>query len=350
MHQYGIPQYLLNAIANIYQDTPYTFANVTFRTCMGLKQGCPLSPLLFAIYIADMEKVLRNGTGGAGGVVVGRVKFFMLAYADDMVILAERPTDLQEMLNILQRYAKRNDLVINAAKSKVMRFSGNGHLSKRNWTYGNEELEEVKSFVYLGFTFTSSGRHKKHIEGLASSGKRRVASVWSIAEKNFTENFIIRRQMFYSLVRPAFTYGCEIFGYEECEELERVQRMYFRWTLGVAPWTKKHLLYHETNTEPLKITLGLRAMSYEERSLNSPCLLFRECIKLTHESTPEQSTDVRRLFLPTSGRERESDCGRERRRTCHGRNLSYKHKESLRYQRTKYNQSFSRLGDRHKNP
>ena len=31
-------------------------------------------------------------------------------------------------------------------------------------------------------------------------------------------------------------------------------------------------------------------------------------------------------------------------------NLSYTHEEYLRYQRTKYNQSFSRLGDRHKNP
>lgn len=45
-------------------------------------------------------------------------------------------------------------------------------------------------------------------------------------------------QMYYSLVQPVFSNGCELFGFREHNVLERVQRKYLRWILGLAPWTK----------------------------------------------------------------------------------------------------------------
>lgn len=71
---------------------------------------------------------------------------------------------------------------------------------------GPHVLEEVKSFVYLGFEFQSSGRYTRHIEKLASQGKKCSSAVWSIGQR-FKDNYRIRDQMFYSLVRPTFTYG-----------------------------------------------------------------------------------------------------------------------------------------------
>lgn len=43
-----------------------------FWMTRGLRQGCPLSPTLFSLYIGNLEEKLRRGQ--AGGVVVGRVK------------------------------------------------------------------------------------------------------------------------------------------------------------------------------------------------------------------------------------------------------------------------------------
>ena len=58
-----------------------------FWTSKGVRQGCPLSPILFAAYIAELDRKLSRAQ--AGGVVIGNKKVHTLAYADDLVLLAE---------------------------------------------------------------------------------------------------------------------------------------------------------------------------------------------------------------------------------------------------------------------
>lgn len=299
MRDLQIPEYLTRAIEEIYKYTPYTIGDTTFATDMGLKQGCPLSPILFAIYISDLDKTLKNWQHG--GVIVGRTKIFTLVYADDMVLLADRPSEMKEMLGALFRYTKRKGLTINAEKCKVMKFSAGGVGSNQVWRCGPHLLEEVKSFVYLGFTFQATGKHHSHVEKLASQGKRCSSTVWSIGQREFKDNYTIRSQMFESLVRPSFTYGCELFGYEGHESLEVTQRRYYKWTLGVAPWTKTTLLLQETRTEPLHIYTGYRALAYEERAVNSPCLTLRECIKEVLLCRKNRHTTARNNHFIMSG-------------------------------------------------
>lgn len=53
-----------------------------------VRQGCPLSPLLFNILIRDIENAFLVGTMW-GRVKVGEEKIKVLKYADDLVILSE---------------------------------------------------------------------------------------------------------------------------------------------------------------------------------------------------------------------------------------------------------------------
>lgn len=66
---------------------------------------------------------------------------------------------------------------------------------------------------------------------MAKNGNRRQCEVWSLGERLFTNNFHIRKQMLESLVESAFLYGREVTGFNDFEELEQVQRKYFRWTI-----------------------------------------------------------------------------------------------------------------------
>lgn len=80
-----IPGHLIRAIQNLYSKTVYIINDVKFKSYKGLKQGCPLSPLLFALYVAGLDRALKANI--SGGIILRKKKIHCLAFADDMVLL-----------------------------------------------------------------------------------------------------------------------------------------------------------------------------------------------------------------------------------------------------------------------
>ena len=76
-----------------------------------------------------------------------------MLYADDLVLLSQFRSGLQDSLANLESYVERWRLAINLKKSKVLIF---GSKSQRNlyitskWCFGGELLQCVEEYVYLG--------------------------------------------------------------------------------------------------------------------------------------------------------------------------------------------------------
>ena len=68
----------------------------TFDSHVGLKQGEIMSPLLFSLFIDDIELYLQGDT--SCGLNLGDVQILLLLFADDMVIFSENQNDLQNSL------------------------------------------------------------------------------------------------------------------------------------------------------------------------------------------------------------------------------------------------------------
>lgn len=134
MEERGIRRGLVERVKEIYEQTKNAVRireSITdwFWTCKGVRQGCPLSPLLFALVIADIEEEMKKGQ--IGGVLIGRERVWTLAYADDLVLLAKNEESMKEIMRRLERYLKNKNLQLNVEKSKMVCFRKGGGGKKK---------------------------------------------------------------------------------------------------------------------------------------------------------------------------------------------------------------------------
>jgi len=82
----------------------------------GVRQGCPLSPLLFNIYI---EELVREAVEDMEeGIKVGGRWIKALRFADDQAMLARNQKGLQEMMDRLNTTSTEYGMKINIKKDK----------------------------------------------------------------------------------------------------------------------------------------------------------------------------------------------------------------------------------------
>ena len=145
-----------------------------------VRQGENLSPVLFALYLNDLESYLfpKNLSGITLDIPDGDVelylKLFSLLYADDTVIKADNPTDLQNCLHAFSEYCQQWKLTINIGKTKVLIFGTRAH-SNLSFKMGNEGLEIADAYKYLGVLFSQSGSFlgaRKHVLQQAKKKKK----------------------------------------------------------------------------------------------------------------------------------------------------------------------------------
>ena len=114
----------------------------------GVRQGCNLTPLLFSLFISDLESYLL--TNMAGNITPASRKVQLLFFADDLVLLADSSKGLQDSLYWLTEFCKTWKLNINTTKTKVVIFNRRRNIHQILLILDNMELEYVSSYKYLG--------------------------------------------------------------------------------------------------------------------------------------------------------------------------------------------------------
>jgi hypothetical protein len=83
---------------------------------IGVKQGCPLSPTLFGIYIDKLEECLEK-EGCVSPTLTGIV-INLLLYVDDIVLMERSPHDLENQLRILKDFCSNMGMTVNTDKTR----------------------------------------------------------------------------------------------------------------------------------------------------------------------------------------------------------------------------------------
>jgi hypothetical protein len=141
-----------------------------FHPNIGVKQGCLLSPGLFAIY---MDSLIADIRATGIGARVGDETIGALLYADDLVIMADSEAHLQQLLDVLGEWCKTWRMSLSDTKSKIVVFR-NKTAPEHTTVFkcGNLKLEYAASYKYLGLELQYDLNWDKTVKILASSGSR----------------------------------------------------------------------------------------------------------------------------------------------------------------------------------
>ena len=138
----------------------------------------------------------------------------------------ETAEGLQAMLDTLYNYTEKWKLSININKTKIVVFRNGGILSDdEKWYYYGSQLETVNSFTYLGVVLNFNGKSSVAEKLVAEQGRKAVFALIKNT-KPFMFNHHTLLSLFDTYISSALCYGCEIWGFHNAPDIEKVHVNY----------------------------------------------------------------------------------------------------------------------------
>ena len=206
----GINGIFLRNIESMYKQTLYSIKLKdghlnSISSNLGLKQGCPLSPMLFNIYVDGIRNIFDPQ---CDPVTVLDVHLNHFLYADDLVLLSLSRAGLQRCLDKLHQFALTKELTVSIDKSKTVVFNNTGKLEKEGFILNGAKLEPVHRFCYLGFEITASGTVKNAVNTLYDKANKAMRSLLC-ATSRFNIPIKTAITLFHTLIAPIMLYNAE---------------------------------------------------------------------------------------------------------------------------------------------
>ena len=284
----GINGIFMRNIMAMYEKTEYCIKlkdghTRPIKSNLGLKQGCPLSPMLFNLYIDDIKDICDDQDDP---IHIQNTKINYFLYADDLVILSESRAGLQRGIAKAYNFAKAKHLTISYKKSKTMVFNLAGKFIRDTFTLDDKTLEPVQSFCYLGVDIKCSGTVKHAMNVLNDKGRKALRHlVCAIARFNIPIKTSIK--LFHSYIAPILLYNTEnlstlsdnesakfdndfIFSNTSTSIIGITHRKLLKFTMGVSRSCPNLAIFGETGETPISMRSYRLTLNFWHRVTNLP--------------------------------------------------------------------------------
>ena len=149
-------------------------------------------------------------------VKMPKAEITVLGYADDIVLIADSPSKLQEQINICERWSRRNGMKFNTEKCKVLPLN----IGTKGWTFtlAGRAIEKVTEIKYLGITLSRSRLttlYGKHIAKVLEKAEARLNAIRHMGLQKDGLRIETSIKMYKILVRPILEYAAQVISYRQ---------------------------------------------------------------------------------------------------------------------------------------
>ena len=189
----------------------------------GLRQGCVLSRDLYSLY---SEIILRN-IKGRPGIGIGGVNINNLRYADDIVLIAGKEEELQELISIINGENGDMGLSLDIKKTETMVISKKNDPPTCHINLDNKKLQQVDKIKYLGTWILLDGRCKTEVTARIIEAKENFGQMKHLLI-NRSISLTVRMSVLRCYIWPILMYGCEAWTInKEIENRLKAVEMWF---------------------------------------------------------------------------------------------------------------------------
>ena len=285
LRKVGLSSKLINIIRDFYSKSNIKISNSSqlsnsIKVTKGVLQGETLSPLLFALFLHDLESFMLER--GIRGVSVNHLtEILLLAYADDIVFLADSYIGMKKVLKIFYEYCQVNKLSINLKKTKIILFQKGGHGHKKKFTpllFGSDVVEYVKEYEYLGVTMTLTALFENNTQKIIRKAKTAVSATISLIYSLKINSWEIFTKLFESLVTTILRFASPVYAIRYLDDLEKIQLLFFKRLFNLPQCTPSYAVRVELGRTYIGASIFMQTLNWLIKIMEMPsCRYPRIC-------------------------------------------------------------------------
>ena len=259
---------------------------------IGVIQGSRLGPLLYDIYSNDFNYLCSDDEN--------------ILYADDTVLVYQGDNldnlihHVNQRLLIVNDWCSANKLFLNRSKSEYMIVTNRQISSNLQVSIGNDVLNRVNTFRYLGVNLDSGLKFQSHIDITKTKLSRICGSSFKLRSH---VNLNAATNLYYSGFYAIATYCISCYGgvmmcSRRCDSLLRIQKRVVK-NLFSKFFPNSANLYKDAKILKLNDVYRLRVSSYMFRIIVlNECPTIRSSLRLDYAQHGHNTRNAGNLMLP----------------------------------------------------